>query len=494
MKTEASPPSLPETEMQVENDSDIPITALSLTLSPEQEAFIDAVLNGPRDEHILLLGKAGVGKSTTTRELTNRADLAGLNYLKCAPTGVAAINIGGMTVHRAINFFNRNRAPLDFVLIDEASMARADLVDDLNRAMKACYLSDEPFGGVKLAFVGDPGQLPPVLKTGKNKDAESEFVIDNYLTPFFWSSNAYVTIHRAGKVKVMELTTVFRQKDERFPKLLNLIRKGDWNKPCSWLNKFRATNIPKGVVLVGTNADAQTMNEQQLRRLTTPKIRFQAQIIGDIKANEYPTEELVMCCVGARVMIIKNIYREVPPVPGSMTKQYELELVNGDVGIVTECDDERICVDIERTKQNHQVWFGDGHWEKEEKTYDKVKKRIVREVIGTFTQMPIRLAWALTIHKSQGATIDELTLDVRRPLFSAGQCYVALSRGVSLDRVHIVGTLRPRDVQVDPNVVAFLTDYQAGVGIKPGSIFDGSQLELGIEVSKNSVPFDVFDE
>lgn len=444
----------------------------AIELSDEQETFIDSVLNSETDECVLLLGKAGTGKSTCTRELFRRADQLGKSYIRCAPTGVAAINIGGETVHRIINLLKRHRqAVIDFIALDEVSMCRADLMDELDASLRYVMLSDKPFGGIKVALIGDPGQLPPVVK----EPAEKKYLEVNYHSCHFFAAYAFAK----AKWNVIELTKIFRQKDERFPKLLNLVRVGDSEKPIAWLNKYRSVTEAKGVVLCPTNARAGYINDMEIQKVKGDWIEYRCVREGDVQDRDFPVDPLIRIKVGAKVMIVRNVYRDTGRRDEDGVPITRLDLINGDVGTVTDASPEHLTILCTRTGLEHTIGQQDGIWQKEKTTYDEKTKRMTREQVGFFMQMPVRLAYAITIHKSQGATIEELTVDLTNRMFEAGQCYVALSRGVSLDSLYILGKLRPSDVITSPQVQDFLKHKLQSqfVGVKKGSHFDVAEIE-----------------
>lgn len=442
------------------------VAPIIIELSEEQEEFISLVLD--KRQNVLLLGKAGVGKSTAVRSLCDAADDRGMSYVRCAPTGKAAINISGETVHRFIatlssQWRSQQVINLNFILIDEVSMVRADLLDQLSSALKSRFMSDQPFGGVQIVLVGDPGQLPPVVDA---KDDEYKYLRAHYLTHHFFGANSF---HQT-KWHILELSKIFRQKDERFPKLLNLIRSGDKGKPVAFLNKFRTTETPKGVILTARNADADEINLRELKKLAGESETYRADIVGEIQPRDYPADNYLQLKIGARVMVIKNIYGT------SDDERVELELINGDVGTVTELEPDCVSITCDRTGREHQIYRAE--WTKKESVFDEETKRVQYKAKGSFIQVPLRLAWAVTIHKAQGATIEEVTIDLRKPFFCAGQLYVALSRGVSLERLWIMGKVRPKDVMTDDEVTDFLDKriLSKFVGIKDGSQFDMKEL------------------
>lgn len=464
-------PELKQEEIQEE------VSPPAFQLSVEQEQFISLVL--VEKKNVILLGKAGVGKSTAVLELCKQADALHMSYARCAPTGKAAINIKGETVHRLIgqlesNYSNSEHWVLDFLLIDEISMCRADLLDELNSAMKRKFMSNEPFGGIQVILVGDPGQLPPVVN---HKQDENKYLNAHYRTHHFFGADVF---HRVDW-KVVELTEIFRQKDDsRFPKLLNLIREGQAAKPLAYLNKFRVTTEPKGVILTGRNADADFINQVEQKKLPGPPLTYTATVRGTMDPKDYPADYNLELKIDSKVMVIKNIYSD-----------FRLELINGDTGTVVELRPEGVTILCDRTGECHYLNQESGVWEKRESVYNEEKKVLEYKESGTFAQIPLRLAWAVTIHKAQGATIEEVTVDFRKPMFAAGQAYVALSRGVSLDKVWILGKIRNKDVQVDSTVVDFLQARLESefIGIKKGGKFDVEEVEISKE-EKNKA----FDE
>lgn len=442
----------------------IPQLVETFNLSNEQQQFIELVLD--ERKNVLLLGKAGVGKSTATRALCDEADKRGLSYARTAPTGKAAINIAGETVHRLISKlaprYGRTDSSwtLDFILIDEVSMVRADLLDKLSDALKQKMFSDLPFGGIQMVLVGDPGQLPPVINS--KEKGECQYLDAHYLSHHFFGANSFCRTNW----DIQELTKIFRQKDERFPKLLNLIREGKGEKSIAYLNKFRRTDVPRGVILTGRNADADFINSSELSKIDQPTYIYRAFISGELEQQDYPTDYELRLKLGARVMVIKNIYAR----DGSN----QLELYNGDAGEVVDLDESSVVILSDRTGNKHRLSREDGVWTKNDSEYDEKTKKLSYKEKGKFMQIPLRLAWAITIHKAQGATIEEVTIDFRKPMFAAGQSYVGLSRGVTLDKVWILGRIRPRDIQTDDAVVDFLLAKMESefVGVKGGSQFD----------------------
>lgn len=418
-----------------------------MELSEEQETFVSEVLRGWERPHNILLGKAGVGKSVCIRAVIERANEKRKRFFVLAPTGVAALNVQGETIHRFMKRVKRGEVflrhcPPDFVLIDECSMVRADLLDELDAVMRAAMNSDQPFGGIPITLIGDCAQLPPVCP-----DDSKEFLARVYKSVWFFSARVFArcawTFH--------ELTKIFRQGDADFVNLLNKIRFGETSEVIPWLNANRVTEKARGTILVSTNRTAELINSKQMANIEGPRQIYQATWDAGFPEKEFPVEPTLQLCVGARAMCVKNIYR---------SDDYgvrELELVNGDVGTIVSIGEFSVSFACERTQDVHRVEFM--KWEKIERVVEKEGTREM--VVGTFYQLPFRLAWAMTIHKSQGATLHEVTIDVRSPMFAEGQAYVALSRGSAMERLWIMGHMRESDVRLSKEAMSFLEERMA---------------------------------
>lgn len=426
----------------------------------EQKKAVELALDfSPSAPNIDIHGKAGVGKSTLQSMIRAEWSASKKLCFYTAPTGVAAINIKGETLHKLIRLLRNNNSLVpDAILIDEKSMCGADLMDDLDAALFSNTRVNKPFGGVKVVLLGDLAQLPPVIKDGT---AEHEYILDNYFSQYYFSSSGYAN----SEWKNVELTRIFRQSDDGYVRLLNNIRTGNVKKTIPYLNECHTVTEPRGVVLTGTNAAADSMNSIMLNNLPGAASDLLCCAFGKIQPYEYPAPENLRLKIGARVMVIKNQYKSTDDGKTSF-----LELVNGDTGIVQDFSDDIVTITCDRTKQEHKIYRVT--WDQEESFYDSTTKELRKEVVASFTQFPLRLAWAITIHKSQGATIQELTVDLRKGLFAPGQLYVALSRGVSLEGLHILGRVRQSDVITCPIIRQYLSDYKTGVGIKPGSKFE----------------------
>ena len=390
----------------------------------------DFVLHTNRN--VFLTGKAGTGKTTFLHQVKQ---LSAKRLAVVAPTGVAAINAGGVTIHSLFQLpfgplvpgavqregrkFNRDKIKLlrtlDLLVIDEISMVRADVLDGIDDVLRRYRGNGQPFGGVQLLLIGDMQQLPPVIR-----DEDWTLLRPHYDTGYFFGSRAL----RQTPYVSIELTHIYRQSDARFIRLLNAIReKTITREQLADLNQRHIPNFSpaddEGYITLSThNTTAQDINSQKLKALTSKLHTFTASIENEFPANIYPTEAELSLKVGAQVMFIKNdISRE---------KLY----YNGKIGRVTAINDDGIYV---KSQPDGELILVDRvSWENIRYTLDPATKEIKGEVIGTFTQFPLKLAWAITIHKSQGLTFEKAIIDASAA-FAHGQVYVALSRCKTLD-------------------------------------------------------------
>ena len=379
---------------------------------------------------IFLTGKAGTGKTTFLRALKERSNKRNIIV---APTGVAAINAGGMTIH---SFFQLPLSPfvpntniknrfdyskekrkimrtLDLLIIDEISMVRADVLDAIDSVLRRFREPDKPFGGVQLLMIGDLQQLTPVVTP-----EEEELLRQHYDTPYFFGSKAL----RSISYVTIELTHVYRQQDETFITLLNNIREGKVSADdLQRLNeRYDPTFQPKEgsdyIRLTTHNRMAESYNEDQLRRLPTKAYTFSAETDGNFPEYNYPTDFNLTLKTGAQVMFIRN---------DNNGRYY-----NGRIGHITHVDNEKIYVLCPGENEEFEVEVET--WENTKYTLNEKTKQIEAEVQGTFKQYPLRLAWAITIHKSQGLTFEHAIIDAQAS-FASGQVYVALSRCKTLE-------------------------------------------------------------
>jgi ATP-dependent DNA helicase PIF1 len=402
-------------------------------------------------KNMFITGRAGTGKSTllqlyrnTTRKKT----------VVLAPTGIAALNVKGQTIHSFFGFppkvltshdikKRRNRRlykNMEVLIIDEISMVRADMLDNIDYFLRINREDPRPFGGVQLIFFGDLFQLPPVVAS----DVESMLFQLHYESPYFFSSQVF---EEKLDMEMLELQKVYRQDNRHFLKLLEAIRMNQMDYDI--LNEFNErvdSNFdppPFSITLTATNPTANRINQKRLAQIPFPEKIYQAKVTGNFKPTLYPTEAILRLKLEAQVMFIKN--------------DPDKKWVNGTIGKIVDLKNDIIKVAIEDDQGITKVVDVETmDWEilKYTSTLTDPNK-IQTETIGTFTQFPLKLAWAITIHKSQGKTFDKVVIDLGRGAFEHGQTYVALSRCRTLEGIVLKQPLRPRDVMTDERIIDF---------------------------------------
>ena len=419
------------------------------TLSDEQQRVFDLIEN--TREHLFVTGRAGTGKSTLLNHLSWNTDK---QIVICAPTGVAALNVGGQTIHSLFRLpigviadSDLDQPPelrkllntIDTLVIDEISMVNADLLDGIDRSLRqARQRRSEPFGGVQVVLFGDPFQLAPV----PGDPEERAYFADRYRSLWFFDA----LVWQEAPLRIIELGRIHRQSDERFKWMLNAVRFGMVTKEIAdVLNAAGARTPPENdaITLATRNDTVNRINQTALARLKGPVKTASAEISGDFGGRAYPADVNLELKIGAQVMFLRN--------------DAEQRWVNGTVGTVTKISS---TVWVEVDGEVHEV--DPVAWEKHRYSYAPESKQLTKEVIGEFTQFPLRLAWAVTIHKSQGQTYDEAVVDLGARVFSPGQTYVALSRLTSLSGLYLTRPLRPSDIIVDPAVRTFMSRRPSG--------------------------------
>lgn len=423
------------------------------TLSAEQSAVFDNI-ETTRD-NIFVTGRAGTGKSTLLNHLSWNTSK---QVVICAPTGVAALNVGGQTIHSlfllpigviADREIEQSAAlrkllnTMDTLVIDEVSMVNADLLDAVDRSLRQARQRPlEAFGGVQVVLFGDPYQLAPVPGDAD----ERAYFADQYRSMWFFDAKVW----QETDLRIFELSTIHRQHEQEFKYMLNAVRHGQVTAEIAQrLNETGARPAPTdgAITLATTNATVNRINATELARLPGRVLTAKAEITGEFGGRAYPADESLELKVGAQVMFLRN--------------DSDQRWVNGSVGAVTKIAD---TVFVEVDGEEHEVQ--PAVWEKYKYSYSAATKQLKRDIVAEFTQFPLRLAWAVTIHKSQGKTYDRAIVDLGSRSFAPGQTYVALSRISELDGLYLTRPLRPSDIIVDENVLRFMSQAVAVPGIQ----------------------------
>ncbi|MEK7702640.1 MAG: AAA family ATPase, partial [Nitrospirota bacterium] len=439
---------------------------MPLELTSEFCQALDLLEKGK--ENLFITGRAGTGKSTLLQQF--RA-VTSKNIVILAPTGVAAINVGGETIHSFFGF-KPNTTPdsikkirgkraafykkIQTVVIDEISMVRADLLDAVARFLFFNGRAPgEPFGGVQIIFFGDLHQLPPVVR--KNEAAAFSEGGGHYDTPYFFSAQSFESL----SMQWLELTRVFRQTDEVFLGILNHLRDHTVSDDeLSYLNN-RVKNpsvlssFSDCITLTTTNQQALTLNKTRLAALPAEQHLFTATVEGTFEENAFPTASQLELKVGAQIMMLNNDSRG--------------RWVNGTLATIKKIDGklEQLQVLLPDNREEDVVPYT---WEMFQFSTDHESGRLVPVSIGKFTQMPVRLAWAITIHKSQGLTFDNAVIDLSRGTFAHGQLYVAISRLRTLEGLTLTCPVRKKDILLDERILRFVEANQYRVPNDPLSL------------------------
>ena len=414
-----------------------------------QDEIIDLLSDDSEQQFIFLTGAAGTGKTTLLERVKNQLSL---KKMVVAPTGIAALNIGGTTINSAfrigfetIPLITKSKDPrfgkllrnLELLIIDEVSMVRAPMLDAISQSLQIHRNSEEPFGGIHVLACGDLFQLPPIIK-----ESEERIIYEKYNSIYFFDAHSYKDMK---KISYFELTESFRQEeDQRFCELLNNIRIGkDLDVTIDQINSncFDPTLESEFfMTLTSRKKRAEELNEYKLGHIEGEEEIIKSKETGELNENDLPAPRELKIKVGANVMFIKN--------------DPEGRWVNGTLGTISEClDKKKKYIKVKINKKTHKVERE--AWNKVRFTYDEDSDEVLEEVISSFKQFPIKLGWAVTIHKSQGLTLESCSVDLGAGAFATGQAYVALSRCKNLSSLHLQRELKVSDALVDPDIIEF---------------------------------------
>ena len=435
-------------------------------LDADQQKAFDLIAN--TNTPLFITGKAGTGKSTFIKMIQEKI---AKNFLVLAPTGIAAINVGGQTMHSFFGFPLEVIGPstelnvsfekqvllrhVDTIIVDEVSMVRCDMVDGMDRCLRTAFHTHMPFGGKQVVFVGDLFQLPPVVGNPADEDMLGDLWEKG--KPYFYKAHV---LKRMNLPKI-EFRTVYRQKDSVFLGVLNRLRIGECtqrdlnllNRRVRWIGNKEDYSI----ALTAKNKKANLINEEKLASLDGEEHCYYGEIIGQFGEKDCIVPKELKLKVGAQVMFCRNISHSC---------------VNGTIAKVSNLSEDTITVKLEN---GAEVNVEQTVWESLERVYNRETKKMESEVVGTFTQYPLKLAWAVTIHKSQGMTFDRMHFDLSHGTFAPGQAYVAISRMRTLEGLTLSNPIQPYHIIQNPEIKAFANSYNDTVMID-------DELEIGQKV------------
>ena len=456
-------------------NNNLPIELDGLRLDADNKEFMKALDYALRtDKTIYLTGKAGTGKTTFLKYLKK---ITHKKMIVLAPTGVAAINASGETIHSFFHIqpsvylpedarlktdrelddpnkksifkylrFGKSKVELirnlEAIVIDEVSMVRCDIMDVIDKILRSYRDSTKPFGGVQMILVGDVCQLPPIVK-----EDEQEILAGNYDGMFFFNSKVMERIINVNQLVYVELQKIYRQKDRDFIDLLNRVRvndmrSGDFALLDSKITKDKKNDANKNhIILTTTNVKVKYINEKRLSALRTKSRVYEAVVTGAFAEKERPTDTLLELKVGAQIIFIRN----------DKEKRYH----NGKLGVIKYMNDEYLLIETETNNgDKYDVTVYPETWKSVSYNWNQATNVIEEKILGTFEQFPVKLAWAITVHKSQGMTFDRVVADIGNS-FEIGQVYVALSRCTSLEGLVLSSKIKPKSIITDPKVMEF---------------------------------------
>lgn len=402
---------------------------------------------------IYLTGAAGTGKTTLIERVK---DESLLKKMVVAPTGVAALNIGGSTINSAFRIgfdtfpliqeskdprFKKLLKNLELLIIDEISMVRAPMLDAISETLQIHRNSSKPFGGIHVLACGDLFQLPPVVK-----ENEESAIFERYGSVYFFSADNFQAIE---KPIFFELVSSFRQQDDKeFYNLLNDVRLGkNLESSINMINKTCHNpefDTESSLIITSRKYRAEQINDEMLSRIDGPMTAAKSKEQGELNENDLPAPRELRVKEDAKVMFIKN--------------DPDGRWVNGTIGVVIDCSDKnkkviKVKVDKEVFKVKRE------EWNKVRYVYDEYNDEMEEEVVSSFKQFPLKLGWAVTIHKAQGLTLDSCSVDLGEGAFATGQAYVALSRCKTLDALNLYRELKVQDALVDPDIQDFHAEH-----------------------------------